>query len=92
MVRRLNKVAVGGLSPDLSLFFDIDLKTALKRRSRNPDRLEAQSSAFFRRVRQGFLEIARTERRRVKVIDASRSIEEVFSEVKRFLSRRIKLK
>ncbi len=92
MVRRLNRIAVAGLAPDLSLFFDVDLATAQKRRKETPDRLELQSSAFFRRVRQGFLDIARSERRRVKVIDASQPIEDVFADVKRILARRIDLK
>jgi dTMP kinase len=92
MIRRLNRIAVGGLAPDLSLFFDVDLDTAQKRRTGEPDRLEMQSSAFFRRVRQGFLEIARSERRRVKVVDASQSVEDVFADVKKILARRIDLK
>jgi dTMP kinase len=91
MVRRLHRVAVGDLKPDLTLLFDIDLRTALRRRRGAPDRLEAQSKAFFQRVRQGFLEIARKDRRRVKVIDASRDEETVFAEVKRILGRRLDL-
>lgn len=92
MVRRLNRIAVGGLAPDLSLFFDVDLATAQRRRKGTPDRLESQSSAFFRRVRQGFLDIARSERRRVKVVDASQAVEDVFADVKKILARRIDLK
>jgi len=83
MVRRLNRIAVGGLAPDLSLFFDVDLVTAQARCEGTPDRLELQSSAFFRRVRQGFLDIARYERRRVKVVDASQTVENVFADVKK---------
>jgi dTMP kinase len=53
------------------------------------DRLESQSKAFFGRVRKGFLEIARKESRRVKVIDASRSVSVVFDEVKHHLIRKL---
>lgn len=91
MVRRLHRIAVGPIKPDLTLLFDIDLATATQRRKEQPDRLELQSSAFFDRVRKGFLEIARKERRRVKVIDATGSIEDVFADVRKVLSRRIKL-
>ncbi|MBD3332061.1 dTMP kinase [candidate division GN15 bacterium] len=91
MVRSLHRVAVGDLKPDLTLLFDIDLKTAFSRLGKNPDRLESQSRAFFKRVRQGFLDIARKNRRRVKVIDATQSVEEIFEEVKRYLARRVDL-
>jgi len=89
MVKSLHKVAVGNIIPDLTFIFDTDLKTAFKRRGKNRDRLEAQSKAFFDRVRSGFLEIARKERRRVKVIDASQSIDDVFNNVKKILLRKL---
>jgi dTMP kinase len=90
MVRALHRVAVGSVVPDVTFLFDIDLKTAYGRRGENPDRLESQSKAFFNRVRRGFLEIARKERKRVKVIDASRSIEQVFDEVRKILDRKLR--
>ena len=85
-VKKLHRLAVGDLTPDLTFLFDLDLKTALTRRDQNPDRLESQPEAFFERVRQGFLAIAREESERVKVIDASRSIEVIFEEVKKQLA------
>jgi len=89
MVRGLNKVAVGDINPDLTFLYDIDLKTALGRLGKNKDRLESQSKAFFQRVRRGFLEIARKDRRRVKVIDAAQSIEVVFEETKKILLKKL---
>jgi len=88
-VKRLHRIAVGDVQPNMTLVFDIDLKTGLTRVGRRPDRLESQSKQFFSRVRRGFLEIARTEPRRVKVINARRSIEEIFSDVKKHVSRRL---
>lgn len=90
MIRALNRMAVGGLVPNLTFLFDVDLKTAARRTGKQKDRLESQSTAFFNRVRTGFLQIARRERRRIKVIDAAPSMEEVFSEVKKILGRKIK--
>jgi dTMP kinase len=87
MVKNLHRVAVGNLTPDLTLLFDLDIKTALARLGRNPDRLESQPAAFFERVRQGFLAVAREESERIKVIDASRSIEAIFDDVKKHLDR-----
>jgi len=75
MVRALHRVAVGDIAPDLTLVFDVDLRTA---------------KAFFERVRKGFLEIARKERRRVKVIDAAPAPDLVFEDVKKYLVRKLR--
>jgi dTMP kinase len=89
MVRSLNRIAVGDLIPDLTFLLDLDLRTAQSRQTGQPDRLESQSKAFFTRVRAGFLELARKERQRIKVIDATRPVEEMFSNITKILDRRI---
>lgn len=91
MVKSLHKIATANIVPDLTLVFDVDLKTAAKRRGKTPDRLESQSLAFHRRVRKGFQEIARAEKRRVKLIDCSPLPDLVFEQVKTILKRRLKL-
>ena len=91
MVRSLHRVAVGDMVPDITFLFDIDLATAYSRRGESPDRLESQSKAFFKRVRNGFLTIARKERKRVKVIDGAQTVEDVFNDVKKILTRKLKL-
>ncbi len=92
LVRSLHKSATGGLVPDLTLVFNVDLKTALARRSKDPDRLESQAVAFHERVRRGFLELARKERTRVKVIDGAQPISQVFREVRKLMEQRLKLR
>jgi dTMP kinase len=91
MVSGLNKLAVGSLKPDLTLLFDVELPVAMKRLGRNLDRLESESRAFFKRVRNGFLCIAATEPRRVKVIESSGDVDEVFAHVRRHLVRQFGL-
>ena len=91
MVKSLHKVATSGLVPDLTFVFDVDLETAFSRRGKDKDRLESQSKAFFQRVRAGFLEIARKERRRVKSIDAAQPIDKVFEDLKQYLVKRLSL-
>ncbi len=87
MVKRLHTVAVGSLHPDLTFVFDLPLTVALTRRGKNPDRLESQSLAFFRRVARGFREIARAEPKRVKLIDARGTVDHTFRSVVRVLDR-----
>ncbi len=90
-VRTLNRIATKGLTPDLTLLFDIDLKTAISRRKKKKDRLESESKSFFVKVRKGFQEIARKERRRIKVVDATQPVENVFLDVKKIISRKLKI-
>ncbi len=89
MVRSLHKIATNNISPNLTLLFDVDLSVASLRGKKNKDRLELQSKQFFNRVRRGFLEIARKERRRVKVIDSSASIEDAFANVKKIINKKL---
>jgi dTMP kinase len=81
-------LATGGLKPDLTLLFDLPVAAARERvrqlrRPERPegDKLEAEDLAFHERVRSCYLRIADAEPERVRVVDASRSIEEVHQRV-----------
>lgn len=80
-INRLNEIATDGLKPDLTFVFDIDIETSMSRVGTEKDRMESAGNDFFNRVRNGYLEIAKNEPQRVKVIDATRSIDEVFDSV-----------
>jgi dTMP kinase len=81
-IKYLNELAVQGIKPDLTLVFDVDIETSMKRVGVEKDRMESGGNEFFNRVRNGYLEIAKSDPDRVVVIDASRSIEEIFEDVK----------
>ena len=72
MLRQLNRVATGGITPDLTLLYDLEPEAGLERRARSgaPNRLDREPIEFHRRVRQGFLELARREPDRIVVLDA----------------------
>lgn len=87
-VEKLNQLATGGLEPDLTLVFDMDPAKALARaRSRNSQeavresRLDDEPAVFHNRIREGFLELARREPDRVRVIDAAGRPEKVFARI-----------
>jgi len=69
----------GGLQPDLTLLFDVPLETASARLAgaREPDKFEAESRAFFERTRAEYLRRAAEAPDRFRVIDATRSIDEI---------------
>ena len=79
-IRNMHAFSLCGRWPDLTFVLDIDVETSFQRmRSRNQetgpvnDRIEAESRAFHTAVREGFLDIARKNPGRVKLIDANRS-------------------
>ncbi len=97
-VLRLHDLVCGGLWPELTILMDSDVGSSVRRaRRRNKDtendenRFEKESQAFFTRVRDGFLQIARREAQRVVVIDARPPIEVVHEEIVRVVRERLKL-
>jgi dTMP kinase len=74
-VRALVKYATGGLQPDLTLLLDVDAETGLRRRQNGGgewNRLDAYDLEFHRRVREGYLELARQEPARWVLLDGAR--------------------
>jgi dTMP kinase len=82
MVTELNLVATGGRKPDLTIVLDLPVDIGLKRLGRNLDRIEREAVEFHKRVRQGYLEIAQAEPARVKVVNATGTIDDTFAEVR----------
>lgn len=81
-IAALNLAATGGLAPDRTLVLDIEPAVALERATRGgADRLESEDHSFHERVRAGFSAIAAEEPGRVRVVDATGSIEEVAARV-----------
>jgi dTMP kinase len=91
LVNQLNELATGGLKPDLTLLFDLDVETGLKRTQKRgnqtgeaaagPDRLDQEPVEFHDRVRKAYLEIAAREPQRFRVISSAGPVEETFDMV-----------
>ncbi|HMS41727.1 MAG TPA: dTMP kinase [Pyrinomonadaceae bacterium] len=86
-VNQVIQLATGGLKPDLTLFFDITVENALLRtNSRSTDeavknRMDKETAEFYERVRSAYLQIAKTEPNRFRVLDANGSIEDIKKQV-----------
>lgn len=80
-IKKLNSIATGGMLPDLTLVFDIDIETSMQRVGKEKDRMESSGNEFFNRVRNGYLELAKHEPERIKVVDSRGSIEEIHEKV-----------
>ena len=83
-LKRLYRLALGDFRPDLTLILDLTVDTGLERAGRRgdtEDRYERMGNGFHQRLRDGFLEIAKAEPTRCRVIDASDSIDGVHDQI-----------
>ena len=88
-LKKLLDFATGGLYPDLTLLFDIDVQAGLERRKISGgewNRLDAYALAFHQRVRQGYLALAKSEPHRWILIDAAKSFTDVQFAVQKALA------
>jgi dTMP kinase len=88
-LRELERFATGGLKPDLTILLDVPAEVGLARKSRaEVNRFESTFDLdFHRRVRDGFLALAKAEPERFAVVDATRPADEVFTGVLRATDR-----
>ena len=88
LIRQINAPAVKGVSPEVTLLLQVDRARARERMAKGAplDRLEIEKEDFFARVARGFEAVRAAEPRRVHAVDASRSIEEVFADVRRIVA------
>ena len=74
LIAHLAQVSHNGLMPDLTLVFDCPYEVSrgrLGRTGRAPDRFEREDRAFFDRVRQSYLGLARADAKRIRIVDAA---------------------
>ena len=78
----LKSAVHGDLEPDLTLLLDAPVEVGLARiRDRTPDHFEREDPGFFARARETYLELARRDPNRIKLVDAARAVPEVRTQV-----------
>nr|WP_278287329.1 dTMP kinase [Caloranaerobacter ferrireducens] len=92
-IKEINDFATEGLKPDVTLFFDIDIDTALKRigNRTTKDRLDKEKIEFHRKVYEGYMKIKEMYSYRIEVINAAYDIENTFKQVKSVIDRLLEL-
>lgn len=81
-IKSLRATVHADLEPDLTLLLDAPVEVGLNRiRARAPDHFERENRDFFARVRAAYLDLARDEPHRIKVIDATPPLPEVESRI-----------
>ncbi|MFH1238838.1 MAG: dTMP kinase [bacterium] len=98
MIKALDKFATAKISPDLTILLDIPPELGLSRvlsdhknRPRGQtDRMEQEDLTFHRRVRAGYLKLARSYPRRIKAISAQQPADEIHGQIIKYVERAIR--
>ena len=88
LIGQLAQNAHPGLLPDRTLVFDCSHEVSRQRlggAGRALDRFEREDQAFFERVREGYLALARAEPARIRLVDAALPLEEIKKELEQYL-------
>jgi dTMP kinase len=91
-VRRLQQAAIDDFAPDLTIILDLDPGAGLARagkRGGSENRFEQFDAGFHTKLREGFLEIGRSEPRRCAVIPASGASEDIARQIWRLVEERL---
>ena len=84
-IKNIGEFVTQGFYPDLTFLFDLNVEEGFARINRSKDRIEQRGLDYHSRVRSGYLEIAKSEPDRVKLIDARKSKEEIQSVVQKHI-------
>ena len=84
MVDKINKFSTDNLVPDISFLININYKESLRRKykiKKVQDRIEQKKLSYYNKVVKGYLEIASKNKKRFRVLDGKKSIEELHQEI-----------
>lgn len=91
----INKFAIGDTMPQKTVLFDVDPAVGLSRinahKNREKNRLDVENLAFHQKVRAGYLALVKNYPERIKVIDASQSVERVLEETYKIIKRELEI-
>jgi len=94
IIKNINDFAVNKIKPDLTILLDIDVRTGLEKSSHlskdsflrgESDRIEQEDIEFHKRVREGYLNLAKREPERIKVVMVKDEISKTQLEIQRYV-------
>lgn len=87
-IKTLDKIARAGVAPDITILLDIDTQEGLRRaRKKGVDRMESKDVSYHKRVRAGYLKLARNYPKRIKVVRVDGEISQVQSLIRKEIDR-----
>jgi len=88
LIEALKEAVHPGLKPDCTLIFDCPYQVSLERMARSGralDRFEREGQEFFERVRAAYLQVARDEPERIRVIDSTHALPDIRAELRQII-------
>lgn len=89
LIKKIGIFAAKNLKPDVTFLLDIPVRKGLARTGRHKDRIEQKSFSYHRRVRNGYLLIARREPQRIKLIKGIAGKSQIQSIIRRCMDKLI---
>ncbi len=86
-IKQIGRLATCGIRPDLTILLDIGAEEGLRRSGRR-DRIEKKPLEFHRRVRKGYLKLARENPRRIKIVPVLRDISRTQSAIREIVDKK----
>lgn len=92
LINNLGRLVSRDVTPDLTIFLDVEVREGLKRAGRKSDRIEKRPLPFHEKVRKGYLKLVRSEPKRIKIVkvnkDKSITQAKIVNCIERCLSKR----
>ena len=91
-IRKVNRVATGGLMPELTFMIDLPVDISMQRLGKSLDRMESRGKDYFEKVRSGFLAESKRAETGIELVDGNRPPEEIQAELRVITERYLKSK
>jgi dTMP kinase len=87
LIKVLGDFVTGGLTPDLTIMLELSLEKAFKGICREKDRIESRSLEYHRKVKDGYLKLAKQEPKRIKIVELAEDKNETQSRIRELVDR-----
>jgi len=87
LIKCIGEFATSGIKPDLTIFMELPLKDGLKHRRHTKDRIEKRTLAYHTRVLKGYLKLARSEPKRIKIVKVLEDKNNTQSEIRKLVDK-----
>lgn len=94
-LENITEFAIKGTVPNLTFLLDLSYEDAMKRKNKDEklkdlDRIESKGKEYHNKVRQGYLLLAKKNKKRIVVIDANQSVEKIEKQIQDVFQKRYK--
>lgn len=87
LIKDIGRIVTKERQPDVTFLLDIEAEKGLRRAGKTKDRIEKKSLLFHKKVRKGYLVLARRESKRIKVFSAAGDISETQAKIRKTITK-----